>query len=124
MNTGRVTSRNWQRADFQALPPGRSTSSRTALKAATREFEAIFTYQMIAAMRRTVGQGGLLDKSQGEQIFEGMLDQEWARELAGRNGPSSLSEILYRQLNRYLEPEPPIPAPAEEPGSLPGLDRQ
>ena len=53
-------------------------------------------------MRKTVGEGGLLNKGNGEEIFEGMLDEEWSKKLAGKSGPGGLSEMLYRQLSVRL----------------------
>jgi peptidoglycan hydrolase FlgJ len=96
----------WLAGGFGRLPGvsakiGQTPAARSeSLRQVSREFEAIFIQQMIAAMRKTVGQGGLLEKSTGEQIFESMLDEEWARKMAGNGGPGSLSEILYRQLSR------------------------
>ncbi len=75
---------------------------RTALRQASRQFEAVFINQMISAMRKTVGDGGLIEKSNGQDIFEGMLDEEWSKKLANKAGPNSLSEILYRQLSARL----------------------
>lgn len=84
---------------------------REGLRAASKEFEAIFVYQMISAMRQTIGENTMMPKSNGEQIFEGMLDEEWSKKLAGTNGPRGLSELLYRQLSRQmgLEEEAPVP---------------
>jgi flagellar protein FlgJ len=83
---------------------------REGLRAASKEFEAIFVYQMISAMRKTIGENTMMPKSNGEEIFEGMLDEEWSKKLAGTNGPGGLSEILYRQLSRQmgLEEEAPV----------------
>jgi flagellar protein FlgJ len=85
-------------------------STRQALRAASTEFEAIFMNQLVSAMRKTVGESGLIQKSQGERMFESMLDEEWARGLAGRHGPSGLSELIYRQLSRQMELEDEPPA--------------
>jgi Rod binding domain-containing protein len=41
-------------------------------------------------------------KSQGEKIFEGMLDEEWGKKLANQNTHNSLGELLYRQMSRNL----------------------
>ena len=81
---------------------GTVEEQRTALRQAARQFEAVFINQMISAMRKTVGEGGLIDKSNGQDIFEGMLDEEWSKKLANKAGPNSLSEILYRQLSVRL----------------------
>jgi len=78
---------------------GSLDEKRAALREASRQFEAVFMNQMISAMRKTVGEGGILNKSNGESIFEGMLDEEWAKKMASKTGPNSLSEILYKQLS-------------------------
>lgn len=75
---------------------------RQGLQKASKEFEAIFIRQMISSMRKTVGEGGLLNKSNGQKIFEDMLDEEWAKKLSSRGGKGSLSDILYRQLSRQM----------------------
>lgn len=77
-------------------------ATRASLKAASEEFESIFVYQMLSAMRKTVGSGTLIPKSNAQEIFEGMLDEEWSRKLASKSGHGSLSEILYRELSRQM----------------------
>lgn len=77
-------------------------ATRQALRSVAKEFESVFLLQLVTAMRKTVGDGGLVEKGNAERVFEGMLDEEWSRRLAGRHGPSGLSEILYRQLSRQL----------------------
>ncbi|MBT7859918.1 MAG: hypothetical protein HN712_06370 [Gemmatimonadetes bacterium] len=81
---------------------GSVEEQRTALREASRQFEAVFLNQMLKAMRETVGDGGLIEKGQGEEVFQGMLDEEWSKKLAGRHGSRGLSEILYRQLARQM----------------------
>ena len=81
---------------------------RHALKEESKEFESIFVYQMITAMRKTVAESSLIKKSNGEIIFEGMLDEEWARKLSGQNSMSGLSDVIYRQLSRQLGVEDEI----------------
>lgn len=84
---------------------------RTALKQVSEEFESIYLSQMLAAMRRTVGDGGLVDRSHGETIFTSMLDEEWARKLAGSTNHGSISDLLYRQLSRQMGLSTGIDAP-------------
>ena len=91
-------------------------STRQALRDASTEFEAVFMNQLVAAMRKTVGESGLIQKSQGEKMFEGMLDEEWARGLAGRNGPGGLSDMIYRQLSRQMGlDDDAVPASTNQP---------
>ena len=88
--------------DIKALSSkanGSLAEKKAALREVSRQFEAVFMNQMISAMRKTVGEGGILNKSNGESIFEGMLDEEWAKKMASKTGPNSLSEILYKQLS-------------------------
>lgn len=98
---------------------GSIEDQREALREASRQFEAVFLNQMLKAMRETVGDGGLINKSQGEEVFTGMLDEEWSKQLAGRHGASGLSEILYRQLARQmgLEQDPTSTTPTELPAA-------
>ena len=89
--------------DIQSFRGARSIEEkRKALKESSKEFEAVFIHQMISAMRKTVGESSLMPKSNGQKIFEGMLDEEWAKKLASKSGPSSLGDILYRQLSARL----------------------
>lgn len=104
---------------------GTPEAKRAALRKAAREFEAVFLYQMISAMRKTVGDGGLTQKSNARRIFESMLDEEWSKKLAGKEGPGCLSDLLYRQLSRSMGlEEEESPPPARNAGdflrSLPG----
>ena len=77
-------------------------ATRAALAQASEEFEAIFVYQMVSAMRKTVGEGSFLPRSNAQQIFEGMLDEEWSKKLSGKSGPGGISDLLYRQLSRQM----------------------
>ena len=77
-------------------------ATRQALREVSKEFEAVFLNQLVSAMRKTVGESGLIEKGEGEKVFEGMLDEEWARNLAGRHGPGGLTDLIYRQLSRRM----------------------
>lgn len=67
------------------------------LKKVCKEFESIFTYQLLKSMRGTVDKCALFHGGQGEEIYESLLDQELAKKMAGQ-GINSLAECLYRQL--------------------------
>jgi Rod binding domain-containing protein len=86
-------------SDLRSMP-----DKREALRQAAKEFESIFAYQMVSAMRKTVSSGeeGLINKGQGEKIFEGMLDEEWAKKMVSQNGSNSLGETIYRQMAMKL----------------------
>jgi flagellar protein FlgJ len=77
-----------------------NTKRDQRLKQACKAFEAIFTYEVLKGMRRTVEKCDLFHGGQGEEIYEGLLDQELAKGMTG-DGPGSLSDQLYRQLKRF-----------------------
>lgn len=75
-----------------------------ALKKACRDFESVFTYQLLKSMRSTIDKCDLFHGGQGEEIYESLLDQELSKTIAG-GGSNSLSEFLYRQLKRKSSSE-------------------
>ena len=91
-----------QRTAQKSMHGATREEKKAALRKASKDFEAIFVYQMISAMRKTVNHSGVIKKSQGEKIFEGMLDEEWAKKLTAQNNHNSLGELLYRQMSRNL----------------------
>ena len=68
-----------------------------ALKKACKEFESIFSYELLKSMRRTVEKSDLFHGGQGEEIYESFLDQELSKNLAG-SGHNSLARLLFEQL--------------------------
>ena len=75
---------------------GGGGSENERLRAATRDFEAVFIQQMLKAMRETVPDGGLLDAGTSEEIFSGLLDEHLAG-LSAERGSGGLADALYRQ---------------------------
>ncbi len=56
--------------------------SEKGMKLASREFAGMFLGQMLKNMRSTVDISDFMNGGQAEQIFQGMLDDEWARNIA------------------------------------------
>ncbi len=78
---------------------------RAQLKKASQDLEAVFYGQLLQSMRETVpDSGGMMEKSQGEQMFTSMLDDQISRLASGRS-EHGLAESLYRQMSRNLAPE-------------------
>ena len=98
-----------QRTAQKSMHGASREEKKAALRKASKEFEAIFVYQMISAMRKTINHGGVIKKSQGEKIFEGMLDEEWSKKLSTQINHNSLGELLYRQMSRNLGLEEELP---------------
>lgn len=76
--------------------------ARAALRRAAHQFEGVFLDQLFQAMRRSVPDGGFLQKSEGEEMFTSMLDQRLADLTAQRAGKGP-GEALYRQLCKRLD---------------------
>jgi flagellar protein FlgJ len=71
------------------------------LKEAARLYEAQFLRQMVKGLRATVPESDLVPKSQGERIFQGMLDEQYADQWAAEGGVG-LADMIYRQMREIL----------------------
>lgn len=73
------------------------------LKKACEEFESYFIQTMYKAMRKTVNSSdGFIKKSQGEEIFQDMLDEENSKS-AAMHGGIGLATMMYKQMSREKE---------------------
>ncbi|MGD9156953.1 MAG: peptidoglycan DD-metalloendopeptidase family protein [Desulfobacteraceae bacterium] len=67
------------------------------LKEACKQFESVFTYEMLKSMRNSIQKCDLFSGGQAEEIYQSMLDQELSKNVAGK-GKNSIASILYQQL--------------------------
>jgi Rod binding domain-containing protein len=74
------------------------------LKKACEDFEALFVSKMFETMRKSEIEGGLVEKSRGEEIFTSMLDSEIAQESV-KNGGMGLGRMLFESLSKYTQSE-------------------
>jgi flagellar protein FlgJ len=82
-----------------------------ALKMASKEFAAVFIGQMFSEMSKTVGKSELMNGGVGEEVFRGMLDQEYARQTA-YSDRMKLGELVYQSLKKRQGDAAPQVAPA------------
>ena len=88
--------------NFNVTEPKKSDKpEEVELKKACRDFESIFINFMLKSMRKTVTEGGLIKKGQGEKIYRDMMDMELSSQLSKGEG-FGLSESLFRQLKRDM----------------------
>jgi flagellar protein FlgJ len=74
-------------------------SDRQKIETLAKEFESIFLNQALKSMRSTVGDGGLVKKGAGEEMFTSLLDEETARNMAySPGGGLGLADQLTAQL--------------------------
>ena len=87
-----------------AVPLENSTGVRRKIDKSSRlykvsqEFEAIFIKQMLNVMRKSVAKSGLMDGGMAEDIFEDMLYDEYAQNMA-KTGSFGIADMIYNQLN-------------------------
>jgi soluble lytic murein transglycosylase-like protein len=79
-----------------------SASDKKELKKAAEEFESLFVYQLLKAMRKTVIKSGLLGDGFGGDIFQSMWDEKIAEQVA-LHGRLGLAEMVIRSLNNPKE---------------------
>lgn len=86
----------------RSTPQERKEHDLESLREATREFEALLVMEMYKAMRKTVPDGGLFEKSMAKDTYQEMFDMEMAQQTA--SGPGiGLGEAMYRQMSTLIE---------------------
>jgi murein DD-endopeptidase MepM/ murein hydrolase activator NlpD len=88
----------------------RKGENTAELRAAAKEFEALFLSYMLNVMRASIEDSGLTDNGLGQDIYTELFDQELARSMAGR-GALGIADLLIRKLSD--------PSPAATPDSRP-----
>ena len=84
----------------------------TALKKAAVDMQGMFVQQLYKAMRASVStDGGLVEKSQGEDIFAGLMDERLAAD-TGTRWHRGLGDAIYRALRQKAGLDTAAPAPA------------
>ncbi len=73
-----------------------------ALRQSTQEFEALYINEMFKAMRKTIPDGGLIDKGIGHDIYQEMIDMERARHASEGKG-IGLGNAMFEQLRHLVE---------------------
>ena len=83
---------------------GASVNSDTdKLTETAKEFEAVFTAQLLSMMRDTTNQTDFLGaNSTSMKIFNSMLDEQYALRMA-ESGQLGLADMLVRQLSQYID---------------------
>ena len=93
---------------FRGLP------ERERLARAAKELEAVVVSQLFETMRKTVPDGGLIERSAAEDVFRTMLDGELARVVADRS-PFGLAQKIVEEMGPHLDAAAGTPAAAPDP---------
>lgn len=87
--------------------PQSAEKNKVAAKKVAREFEAMFVGMMLKSMRETVGKDKLTGGGHGEEVYQSLLDQEYAKGVV-ESGGVGLARMIEKQLVRQgkkVEPE-------------------
>lgn len=72
----------------------------TAMRKAAADLEGLFVQQLYKSMRETVPtEGGLVERSQGEEVFAGLMDERLAAD-TGTRWHRGLGDAIYRALRQ------------------------
>ncbi|HWI11235.1 MAG TPA: flagellar assembly peptidoglycan hydrolase FlgJ [Burkholderiaceae bacterium] len=82
-----------------ALRARAASDPHAAIKAAAKQFEAMFMQQLMKSMRESSLGTGMLENS-GTQMGTEMLDAQFANKMAG--APGGLADVIARQLERQI----------------------
>ena len=108
-----------QALDIVDTRSGRLTSSESAkpqdeqIREAAKEFESVFLFQMLKQVRNSIHkEEGLMNGGLGEEMFTGMLDEEYAKVMANSNS-TGLADVIYEQMSRNAGIKPDGLMPVE-----------
>ena len=86
---------------IEQRPPAQNTEDAKLLEAAN-EFEVLLVQQMMKSMRSAGFESGLVNKSEGEKVFQSMLDEQYARISTQSNG-MGMGEMIYQEYRSNLK---------------------
>jgi peptidoglycan hydrolase FlgJ len=72
---------------------------KSAVREAAKQFETMFTQQLLKQMRDSTMNSDMLD-NEGTKMGTEMLDSQWASKMSGL--PGGLSDVIARQLERQM----------------------
>lgn len=82
-----------------ALKAQAAKDPKSVIKAAAKQFEAMFMQQLMKSMRESSMASGMLDNA-GTQMGTEMLDTQFANKMTGL--PGGLGDVIARQLERQM----------------------
>ncbi|HRP74267.1 MAG TPA: flagellar assembly peptidoglycan hydrolase FlgJ [Rhodocyclaceae bacterium] len=101
-------------SSFNAMDPNafgdlkrlaRENNSPEALRAAAKQFEALFLQMVLKAMRDATPPNGLFDSDQ-TRMLQGLHDQQMAMNLSLQGRGTGLADVIFRQLGGEAAREP------------------
>lgn len=101
INKTTVQSNRTDATDIKSkLEKAATQNDDTALLKACQEFEAVFMDLVFKEMQSTIGDGGIVEKSYGREVFEGMLGEELTKEVTKDSNSIGLAKMIYENMKR------------------------
>ncbi|MBB3255828.1 flagellar protein FlgJ [Paraburkholderia bannensis] len=88
---------------FDAMRAAANASPQQGVKAAAKQFDAVFTQMMLKSMRDATPSDGPLDSSDGAQ-FQSMMDQQLAQQMSNKG--IGVANAMIKQLTRAMGGDP------------------
>ncbi len=85
-------------SDLKQIEALEKKDKQAALKKACQEFEALFLYQILKGLEKTVPKSGLFPETLQQDIYQDLFYQEVSKNLAKRG--VGLAKLLYQRLTR------------------------
>ncbi|PIR21639.1 MAG: hypothetical protein COV44_11980 [Deltaproteobacteria bacterium CG11_big_fil_rev_8_21_14_0_20_45_16] len=100
-------------APSKAMPKMEGKKGEELMKAA-KQFEALFTNMVMEQMREMVPDSEVFGDSGKVKFFQGMLDDEYSKLSASRNG-TGLAQMIYKQMSqRFVDAESKVEGSSKE----------
>jgi peptidoglycan hydrolase FlgJ len=96
-----------QKTDIAGTAERQKKDDLQKLKKACKDFETIFTYQLLKTMRKTVPKTSGMGNFFGNDMYNMIADQKVAEELSGRGNGLGLQKMLFEQLTKNIAGEVP-----------------
>lgn len=77
---------------------------KAALKEVAADFEEIFVNILLKTMRSSVPKSDIMGSSYQKEVFEGMLDEAYAKEIA-QTGGLGIADMISDSLGSFVEKE-------------------
>jgi soluble lytic murein transglycosylase-like protein len=91
-------------SSVSSRPNSTQNSNPEQIRKVAQEFETLFSSMMIKAMRKTIGENPLIPQSTGEDIFTGMLDDEYSKMMSS-NTSIGLADLIVKELEKQEQPD-------------------
>jgi peptidoglycan hydrolase FlgJ len=87
-------------SDITNIDPKKNKEDLQKIKKACKDFESIFTYQLLKTMRQTIPKSSTVGNITGKETYNMLMDQKVAEDLASKGNGLGLQKMLFEQLTK------------------------